>query len=1328
MDSHAATGVATCPRLSPAALRANLVTFCVYVVSGGLCSVWLMLLDSRTVASADAPLALPWLATGFGVAALLYYGLRVWPSILVGNFVIWAGIQGLPPALMAVQAVSEVLSLCTIVVLLRRLGFRPALDRYQDSLYLFAAVAAGRTLCAGLDAVTLIVTAWWAADPTLVAGLAAAGVRRTGHAVSVNIDLLWYCLRWWANCAAACVLVVPLLALTTDRRGAVAGSRMPRREGLLLMGAVAVWLGVAFLKPSAQLRTALLATAWLPVVWAATRFGAGTAALVTLVLGTAAAFGFSLQVGSFVVPQTQGRLVTAWGFIGVLALTSLFLAALLAQRARARRHLAGSAARYQRLFAGNPYPMWAEDALTGQVLLANPAALSIYGYDERQFLALRGADLVSGTSAAVATGAGVTERHRTCSGPEIEVEVTRTAIEVAGELVRVCFAEPVAERNELRAAVLGASDVERRRLGGVINDELIPLLADLVQWAQDLAATRAPAEARTLLARINDAISAGTKICTRLTRGASPLHWAGGDLLEALRRLPALFPGPNVTVEIAVMDDAPLTLSVERSDHVYRLAEDALRYVASLPDVSQIIVEVTASPQALGLVIRDDRTVRPGEPYADSLVLRAIAARATGAQGRLELEHDAQGRPWLSFRCAQAPIVSGALPVPRAPAPRAEVPWDNATTTGRGRWLALTTLLGAVYYASGYVGLELVRFVNPRYSWAEPVLDVPWIASGVAVAGMLLGGRRLWPGVFVASLLLWHYIGDSPWLPAATDAVGEVLASLVVIWTMHRFGFRRSCDRLRDLALLALAAAASQVVSLLSDLAGALTTLWITPGYLPQHLAATLASPVASVMAVSDDGVGLAYRWWFGSCAGIVLVVPACIAWNRAAWRDVCGQPRAAMLWLATMLSAAALILLAGPEFRLATLALALAVTGWAAVRYGPPLAWVATLVFALVATVSFQLSIGALTSPAGNSDPALMWSYIALLIAAAQVLTTLLAESDRVERDLRRVDARYRALFASAPYPLFVYAADSGRILLANDSAVERYGLSTQQFRLLTLGDLEVGPGHAITLPGSAQRTTVATRHRLRDGATAEVELSLLPFTSGAAAERSGLCFVMDVTERHRLRNRLIEATDLERRKLARDFHDGVGQVLTGLQFGVRPLVAGRDTDLPDAQTLEFIHSAALEALRTCEQVLRGTSPLQETRGDLVAAIRNLPRWMPPDLRHQLTVTIEGEDALRLPLDSREQLYRIVQEALTNSMRHSQATRIGVRLKVTARDVEVVVEDDGVGFDSSRSTAGLGLDSLALRAQALRGTLAITTRDGAGTVVSCHCPQLAVS
>ena len=78
--------------------------------------------------------------------------------------------------------------------------------------------------------------------------------------------------------------------------------------------------------------------------------------------------------------------------------------------------------------------------------------------------------------------------------------------------------------------------------------------------------------------------------------------------------------------------------------------------------------------------------------------------------------------------------------------------------------------------------------------------------------------------------------------------------------------------------------------------------------------------------------------------------------------------------------------------------------------------------------------------------------------------------------------------------------------------------------------------------------------------------------------------------------------------------------------------------------------------------------------------------------------------------------------------MRHSQATRIGVRLKVTARDVEVVVEDDGVGFDSSRSTAGLGLDSLALRAQALRGTLAITTRDGAGTVVSCHCPQLAVS
>src|SRR5208283_3056486 len=97
----------------------------------------------RLQAGTSGALAIPWLPAGIGVAGLLYYGQRVWPAVFAGSVVVWAVIQGSDLPLTVAESVGEVLSMVLIVWLLRAWGFRPALDRYQDSLLLLAALAIG---------------------------------------------------------------------------------------------------------------------------------------------------------------------------------------------------------------------------------------------------------------------------------------------------------------------------------------------------------------------------------------------------------------------------------------------------------------------------------------------------------------------------------------------------------------------------------------------------------------------------------------------------------------------------------------------------------------------------------------------------------------------------------------------------------------------------------------------------------------------------------------------------------------------------------------------------------------------------------------------------------------------------------------------------------------------------------------------------------------------------------------------------------------------------------------------------------------------------------
>jgi PAS domain-containing protein len=468
-------------------LSGAFITFLGYLAVAWPSVLWLHHVANRQDVSASAsPVAIPWLAPGVAVLCLMRYGIRAWPAVFAGSVVVWGVIQQSYVPLLVAESAGEALSVVLIVWLLKIWGFRPALDRYKDSLLLLAAVALGRMVSTTVDALSVVAAAAYASDGTVIAGLQSAGVVRTGRALIISLELFRFAGRWWLNTVAGCLLVVPLLALQTSRP-------LPRRGRYRLALATlscgaALWIVGGFALPPGPLLPLMLLGALLLAVWATVQFGVAVAAAVTLVLALSATVGFGLQLGIFGGLNLDARVDVAWGFIGLLSGIALFLAALLSQREQARRQIAASAERYQRLFVGNPFPMWIEDAVSGRILLANPAALRVYGYDQAEFLSLTGGELRSDVGMHTRDdGSSVTtERHRTALGVNLEVEVTRVRMAVGGAPVRICFVEIQSECNELRLAILAAGDLERFRLGGVLQNKLMPLLASVVLHANEL--------------------------------------------------------------------------------------------------------------------------------------------------------------------------------------------------------------------------------------------------------------------------------------------------------------------------------------------------------------------------------------------------------------------------------------------------------------------------------------------------------------------------------------------------------------------------------------------------------------------------------------------------------------------------------------------------------------------------------------------------------------------------------------------------------------------------------------------------------------------------
>jgi PAS domain S-box-containing protein len=190
------------------------------------------------------------------------------------------------------------------------------------------------------------------------------------------------------------------------------------------------------------------------------------------------------------------------------------------------------------------------------------------------------------------------------------------------------------------------------------------------------------------------------------------------------------------------------------------------------------------------------------------------------------------------------------------------------------------------------------------------------------------------------------------------------------------------------------------------------------------------------------------------------------------------------------------------------------------------------------------------------------------------------------------------------------------------------------------------------------------------------------------------------------------------ERRRLARELHDAVVQALYGIVLGARAARGLLDRAPGQAaEPLEYVLSLAEAGLAETRTLIFDLRPESlETEG-LVAALTK--QAAPLSARHGLEVHTDLCDEPALPLDIKEALYRIAQEAMHNTVKHAQARRVDLRLADQAGTIVLEVCDDGKGFNPAGSFPGhLGLRSMSERATHLGGTLQIESAPGRGTCV----------
>jgi len=346
-------------------------------------------------------------------------------------------------------------------------------------------------------------------------------------------------------------------------------------------------------------------------------------------------------------------------------------------------------------------------------------------------------------------------------------------------------------------------------------------------------------------------------------------------------------------------------------------------------------------------------------------------------------------------------------------------------------------------------------------------------------------------------------------------------------------------------------------------------------------------------------------------------------------------------------------------------------------------------------------------------------------------------SEESRLQQELELFKHRLRSVFELAPVAIWI--ADGDRIVFANRAAerllgdgqgpvgrplYERLAEPTQAALRLQVGralagepDVPVVHGHVIR-PDGAQREVEIALAALPDHGQTTVQMVIADVTqqrreaAALAAHREAL---------RGLSTSVVEAREEERRRIARELHDELGQRLTALKLELAALLGAEASRRVQIENMLGMVDETIASVRRISTDLR---PAMLDDLGLNAAIE----WLARDAARRLGIEVTthlGENEPALDDRVATAAFRMVQEALTNVARHARATDVQITLRQQHDELELIVCDNGVGFpaDALQRAGSFGLLGMRERAAMLGGSVATTNLPDGGACLTVRLP-----
>jgi PAS domain S-box-containing protein len=350
------------------------------------------------------------------------------------------------------------------------------------------------------------------------------------------------------------------------------------------------------------------------------------------------------------------------------------------------------------------------------------------------------------------------------------------------------------------------------------------------------------------------------------------------------------------------------------------------------------------------------------------------------------------------------------------------------------------------------------------------------------------------------------------------------------------------------------------------------------------------------------------------------------------------------------------------------------------------------------------------------------------------------IAERKRAETALRESEERYRELFENAKDAIYVHDLQ-GTYLSINRAAEKLSGYSREEIIGHNFKEF-VAAEHVRYVRDSFWRklaqqgeTTYEVEVIAKDGRRVPIEISSRAiYENGALVGVQGMA--RDITERKQAQDalqmfsrQLIEAQEDERRRIARELHDQIGQILSAVKMNlhtVQQFCPGPEASSYIKDNIEAVDQA-LRLVRDLSVDLR--PPILDDLGLTTALRWYVDRYTKrTGLSVNILIDLPDENE-RFSRELETACFRIAQEALTNVVRHAEATEVVVRLSRDHDALLLAVKDDGVGFDVERlrnrapRVATLGLISMQERAHAAGGTIELDSAPASGTEIRFSLP-----